>query len=304
MLEEPSKTPGDRVTVGLRMQLSGAGTLGDGTLEGNEEALVTYSDNLLIDQLRHAVRSAGRMSEQRVPFSVREQALTGLGDWWADRIDTSLFNQLAGNTGQSDTRYTGNNSTTAPSANNIYYANGLDSEGSVASATTSNNMDITFIDAAVEIAKTNTPAIRPIKYLGEDYYLLFLHPYQVRALRTASSTGQWLDIQKAAMQGGDIDKNPIFTGALGVYNNVIIHESKRVPSVTANVYRGILVGAQAGVIAYGQDNSNMKASWVEELFDFSNQLGVSAGMIYGAKKTIFNSQDFGTVVIATYGAAA
>ncbi len=60
------------------MQLSGAGVAGDGTLEGNEEALTTYSDNIFIDQLRHAVRSAGKMTEQRVPFSIREEARAGL----------------------------------------------------------------------------------------------------------------------------------------------------------------------------------------------------------------------------------
>lgn len=86
--EETSKSAGDRITVGLRMQLSGEGVSGDDTLEGNEEALTTYADNIFINQLRHAVRSAGKMSEQRVPFSVREEARAGLTDWWADRIDT------------------------------------------------------------------------------------------------------------------------------------------------------------------------------------------------------------------------
>ena len=43
--------------------------------------------------------------------------------------------------------------------------------------------------------------------------------------------------------------------------------------------------------------------WYEELFDYGNQYGVSAGMIWGAKKTVFNSADFGTVVIATYAAS-
>jgi hypothetical protein len=37
--DETSKGPGDRITIGLRMQLTGAGVQGDGTLEGNEEAL-------------------------------------------------------------------------------------------------------------------------------------------------------------------------------------------------------------------------------------------------------------------------
>lgn len=52
--DETQKSAGDQVTYGLRMQLSGNGTLGDGVLEGNEEALTTYSDALVINQLRHA----------------------------------------------------------------------------------------------------------------------------------------------------------------------------------------------------------------------------------------------------------
>jgi hypothetical protein len=35
-----------------------------------------------------------------------------------------------------------------------------------------------------------------------------------------------------------------------------------------------------------------------------NQLGVSAGLIWGLKKSVFNSQDFGTIVLSTYAAAA
>ena len=57
IINDTSKGPGDRVTVGLRMQLTGQGVLGDGTLEGNEEALTTYTDNLIINQLRYPVRS-------------------------------------------------------------------------------------------------------------------------------------------------------------------------------------------------------------------------------------------------------
>src|SRR5215831_5628139 len=85
--DETSKSAGDRITYGLRMQLSGTGVIGDGTLEGQEEALTTFSDAVLINQLRHAVRSAGRMSQQRVPFNIRDEALSGLRDWWADRVN-------------------------------------------------------------------------------------------------------------------------------------------------------------------------------------------------------------------------
>lgn len=303
ILEDTQKSAGDRITTGLRMQLTGNGVLGDGTLEGNEEALTTYSDNVLINQLRHAVRSDGKMSEQRVPFSVREQARIGLQDWWADRIDTALFNQLAGNTAQTDTRFTGGNATTAPSSNNIYYANGHSSEASVASASASNIFKLSFLDVAVEKAKTNTPMIRPLKVNGEDKYVAFLHPFQVTDMRQNTSTGQWLDIEKAAMAGMKSSNSPIYTGALGEYNGVVMHASTRVPTVTAGVYRALVCGAQAGAIAFGQNSAPDKMTWVEELFDYGNQLGVSAGMIFGAKKLVYNSQDFSTFVIATYAAS-
>lgn len=309
LMDDTQKGPGDRITIPLRMQLTALGVQGDSTLEGNEEALQIYTDNLFINQLRNAVRSAGKMSEQRVPFSVREQAQIGLSDWYAGVFDLGFFNQLAG-VSTADTRQACNNTPTAPSSNNVYYANNAASDIAVASATASNVMQLKFIDFALQKAKLNSPCIRPIKMMGEDYYVLFLHPYQITDLRINSGAGQWFDIQKAAMTGGEITKNPIFTGAMGMYNNVIIHESTRVPAVynlpadtNWSTYRGILAGAQAAVLAFGQDSAGNKVSWVEELFDYGNQLGVSAGMIWGGKKTVFNSQDFGVIVITTSGAA-
>lgn len=303
---ETSKGPGDRITIGLRMQLTADGVLGDGTLEGNEEALTTYSDNVIIDQLRNAVRSAGKMSDQRITFSVREEAYSGLRDWYAGRLDQGWFNQLCGNTAQTDVRYTGNQAVTAPTTGHIIIQ-GQTTENALTSADTFN---LTLIDKAVTIAKTTTPMIRPIMVNGQPFYVVFLHPYQVYSLRTNTATGQWLDIQKAAMTGGDVEDNPIFTGALGVYNNVIIHEDFRIPNALvtagtpkANTSRAVLCGAQASVMAFGQDNSDQEMQWVEQLFDYGNQLGVSAGMIFGLKKTVFNSLDFGTVVISTWSQA-
>lgn len=308
--DETSKGPGDRVTVGLRMQLSGDGIQGDGTLEGNEEALTLYNDNFVINQLRHAVRSGGRMSQQRVPFQVREEARMGLQDWWADRIDLSIFNQLSGNTAQSDTRYTGNNATTAPDADHQIFADARATEALVCSASASAAMSLKYIDYAVERAKTLSPLIKPIKIGGEDKYVMFLHPYQITDLRTNTSTGQWLDIQKAALSGGKIADNPIYTGALGEYNGVILHESTRLPRTVnaadftttnlAGCYRAVFCGAQAGLMGYGRDNSAENMTWVEELFDYENQLGVSAGMIWGCKKAVFNSADFATIVVSTF----
>jgi N4-gp56 family major capsid protein len=79
---------GDQIRYGLRVQLTGDGVQGDDTAEGNEEALTTYYDQLIINQLRHQVRSKGKMSEQRVPFDVRAENRDALADWWSARLDT------------------------------------------------------------------------------------------------------------------------------------------------------------------------------------------------------------------------
>ena len=143
--------------------------------------------------------------------------------------------------------------------------------------------------------------IRPLKISGADHYLCFLHPDQVYQLRGQTNTAQWADIQKAAMMGGKVSDNPIFTGALGVYNGVILHESTRVPTTgTAGYRRAIFAGAQAGVIAFGQGNSANSMSWDEEMFDYGNKLGVSAGAIFGLKKTVFNSKDFSVITMSGY----
>lgn len=298
---ELNKQAGDRIRFGLRMQLTGDGILGDSVLEGNEEDLVTYSQDIYIDQLRHAVRSGGKMSEQRVPFSVRAEARDGLADWWADRIDTAFFNQLCGISGTTDVKYTGMQAPTAPDAGHVIYNN----HTAETSISTTDTFDLTLIDKAVELAKTATNTIRPIRVGGDKKFVMFLHPYQVTDLRTNTSTGQWLDIQKAAMNGGRVSGNPIFTGALGEYNGVVLHENTRVPlaGTKANVRRAVLAGAQAACCAFGKGYGKNTMDWNEELFDYKNQLGVAAGSIWGLQKTRFNGSDFATVVVSTYAAA-
>src|SRR5689334_19596201 len=168
---ETSKGPGDRVTIGLRMQLSGDGVQGDGTLEGNEEALVTYSDNLFIDQIRNAVRSAGKMSEQRIPFSVREEAMMGLRDWFAGRIDYWFMNQLAGNTAETRNLYTGLQAAIAPTTAQLLVQG--QSNGAESSLGSTNTFTLGMIDRGVATAKTLTPVIRPINVSGSPMYVAF-----------------------------------------------------------------------------------------------------------------------------------
>lgn len=305
------KSAGDRLTVTLRMQLTGDGVLGDNTLEGNEEALATFTDNLFINQQRHAVRSGGKMTEQRIPWSIREEAKDGLSDWFANRYDTAMFNQLCGYTpvnslsGDAALLYAGNNTIIAPAASRIQRPNAKTTDQSL---TTGDEMTLQLIDKLVSAAKLATPVVMPVKWKGKNYYVMVLHTKQVEQLRTNTSTGQWLDIQKAAMTGGRIADNPIFTGALGEYNGVVLFESTRITNgvhsstgaAVANTRRAVFLGGGAGMIGFGKGDGVSQMNWNEELFDYGNQLGVAAGSIFGVKKTLFNSVDYGTFVLSTY----
>lgn len=217
--------------------------------------------------------AGGKMSEQRIPFSVRQEALSGLKDWWTDRIATSAFNHLCGNVAQADTRYTGGNATVAPDSTHHIWSSVDHTTDQTLDAT--DPLSLSEIDRCVTLAETLTPAIRPVMIRGKKHYVLFVHPYQAYSLRTSTTTGQWLDIQKAAMQGGEVTNNPIFNGALGMYNDTIIRKDSRITLgcnsgtgvAVANTRRAVFCGAQSLSVAFGQEGGPSKFTWVEELFD-------------------------------------
>ena len=86
LLDETQKGPGDNITYDLIAKLSGPGIVGDNPIAGAEEALTTYTTSITINQLRHSVLVRGAMSQQRVPFNMRETARVRLADWWASEM--------------------------------------------------------------------------------------------------------------------------------------------------------------------------------------------------------------------------
>lgn len=309
IFDDTQKSPGDRVRIPLRRLLVAAGVLGDLTLEGNEERINYYTNDCYIQQLRHAVREGGKFTRQLVPFDIREHARASLQDWWADRIDFWFMNQLCGNTAQTDIRYTGLQSAVAPDTDHIIYPAGRTTVGDVASATSACVFTLTMIDVAVEKAKSLQVPIRPIMVNGEEKYVMFMHHSVVTDMRTNTNAGQWYDIQKAAMQGGNVTQNPIYTGAIGEYNGTILHASNRMPlaqtagSAVANTRVSVFAGAQACAMAFGRDNGPERFNWVEDYFDYENQFGVAAGCIAGMVKNTFNGSDFATIALPTWSVA-
>ena len=290
--EDLKKQAGDRITFGLSTKLSGTGVTGDSELEGNEEAIDSYSEGLIVDQLRHAVRLKGKMDEKKVAYKMREDAKAKLKIWWAERIDQEVLDKVCGKTSS-----TFANTPDAPAASRSVWAGGVAADNSLTAAMV---FDTKVIDRAKQMAKLATVKVRPImgedeSYKGKAMYYMIIHPYQAGDLR---NDPVWNQAQRDAnVRGSD---NPILNGALGVYNNVVVYEHEGIYAFNNGsavpIARAVLLGQQAVVLGYGSDEK-----WVEKTFDYENKTGFSAGRIFGVIKPVFNSADYGVITVATAG---
>ena len=309
-LSELEKTAGDTIKYDLLMQMAGAGVTGDNRMRDNEEALIYYQDSVAIDQLRNA-HAFRRMSQQRTLHDMRVDAKTNLADWFGGKMDDYMFRYLCG-----DTTINHANAGVAPDSNHYIMAGDVARTGVIAtdeaSLGSNDQLSLADLDYAKESAKTLSPLIRPAMIDGNEYYVVVMHTYSVTDIRldvANSAYVDWPTIQMYANKRG-LD-NPIFTGALGVYNGMIMFESTRVMTCagTSSGKRNLFLGAQAGVFAIGNAYDSMEQSrvgkdnymsWYEEVDDYGNEKGIAVGCIFGMKATRFNSADFGKIVIPSY----
>lgn len=313
MKDELQKGAGEKVTVGLRMKLAEEGIEGDNIIEGHatgEEALVFFNDSLFIDQLRKGTKSKGRMSEQRVPYSMRKEGRDALAVWWAEEIDELLFFYLSGARGVGTsyhraTSFTGraNNPLTAPDAGHQLYAGLATAKNNLANT---DILSLTAVERLVAFAETTDPMIQPFLVNGQKKFVLLMHTFQAFQLRTGTSDNDWLSIHKAT-DAGLAAGSPIYKNSLGEYADVVLHKHRNV--VTFDNYgsggnipaaRALFLGAQAALIAYGQDSGPGRYTWNEETDDRGNALAITAGTIFGTKKSRYNNKDFGVVAIDAY----
>ena len=333
VFDDLKKNPGDTITVPLTAKLSGSGVTGDSELEGQEETISAYSESILIDQIRNAVRLTGKLDEQKNVYNMRMDAKDKLAIWAQEFLERQIFMKLGGVSATTLTDATGavysaratwsNTADAIPSATeagntgidytyrylNADAASGLDGIAATDVLTTG------LISKAKMIAKLANPSVRPLRINGKDYYVMFIHPKQAWDLKNASSS-VWAQAQREAQMRGD--SNPIFTGSLGVWDGVILFEHEYVPMLTGNgssvvfsagnttyapntvsVYRSILCGRQAVAAAFTTESFKM----VEETFDYKNKVGYATGIIGGVQKVQFNSKNYGVVTVDTSATA-
>lgn len=317
--KELQRSKGDTITMGLTVELQNAGALNDEVLKGKAESIDRHSQSVTLHLLRNAVQNLEGMTAQRTPYNLRKVAKTQLKSWHAVRNDVVMFNHLCGNTAETDLRYTGGNATTAPTTNRHLIANQAATDEAI---TSSDKFTLEMIDYAVERAKTASVAdgtgtpITPIMIDGEEHFVAFIHEHQLTDLRITSG-GRWRGIQDALLSASNSKKNPIFSGAAGMYNNTVIHSSSRVTkgvhstagTAVDNTRRAVFCGAGALVMASGgTDETGETYNWAEETDDYGNQFSCSAGRMWGMKKSVYtpvtgSAEDHATIVMASYAAA-
>jgi len=304
--------PGDSITFKLRRPLESEGVGDDGTIEGNEEALSIMNYTVQVHERGHGVVSAGLMSEKRTNTDFRPAARDGLGLWSAERMENDMIAAMAG-------LYNVPNIETVneayPSSGRIYYG-GQNAAGTVATAKTTDallsaetNTDYLFGPKIVKLIKRKAlavrPKFRPVETEYGRYFVMLIHPLQAKALK---ATTEWLNSKYYANIRGW--KNPLFTGALGVIDGVVIHEYERTPIRTGangtepyegfllnagkdatddavadgkTVARALFCGAQAGCFAWG-----VRPRWKETYADAGFKPRVAMRMLYATSKSRFN----------------
>lgn len=320
---ELNKAKGDTITMGLTAKLSGNGVTGDSELEGNEEAQDSYSEQIVIDQIRNAWRSTGKLDEQKNGYDMRAEGKAALATWIAEFIEKQIFMKLGGvaNTSLTDiygtvvgARCAWSNTPDeySDTDTNLGYGNRYLCADYGAGATSLAATDLLtplLIDRLKAKAEAANPIIKPLMISGKPHFVMFVHPRQAYDLKRNAEFQQAR--REAEVRGSE---NPIFTGALGIWNGVVLHEHRYCPyldiSVAGNnfgssnsgtdyaavdAYRAILCGQNAVGFAFAGGS----VFWEEKTFDYGNKFGVAVGFIGGCQKLMFNSLENGVLVLDT-----
>lgn len=269
---------GDSVVFGLMMNLTGSGVEGNRQkLAGAEDTLNIYDFTVNTKLVRNAV-SRYEADDQRTQYDMLKEIKIALKQWLSDWLDDRLISRLSYN----------------PSNGEVLYASAAGTQSSI---TANDKLTTTIISRAKRKALMHAPKVQPIKVDGMDKYIMLVHPWAARDLK---DDPKWLAAQQNANIRGS--KNPIFTGALGEYDGVILYEYERVQTgnigaSSANVCQNLLLGKQAACFAVSRP-----AKHIEQTDDYGNIAGNGIAFYGAVEKTNFNGKDYGVINVMTGGA--
>lgn len=317
---------GARAVMTLVADLTGDGVVGDNKLEDNEEEMKSFDTVIQIDQLRNANRLEGRMADQKSIVNFRRQSRDKLAYWLGDRIDQLAFLSLsslpysmhtngAARAGSSLVDLEFAEATPAPTANRQFYlgADGNLVQGTGFDAPDGSLTPLTYKSLVRMKANAKDSYLKPLRNSGgEDLYMVFVTPQGMADLRLDPDFLQ--NVRNAGVRG---KSNDLFSGASSVMvDGMIIHEYRHVFS-NHKAAEGDRFGATTGndigqrVLFCGAQALGMAdigaAEWVEDVFDYENELGISVAKIFGFLNPQFKgnlanyetNENFGVMVMDT-----
>jgi N4-gp56 family major capsid protein len=254
--------PGDTIHVSQVSHLSGAGVTGETRLRGTEEKLSLAEITLIPEWNRHAVSDTAKASKQ-ILHAFREKAQMALSYWMAGKMDASAWTAI---------RTTSSAGFEAATIDVIYAG----TAAAVDDLTASDTFGVSEIrkGAALLESKNVAKISVPGMPAGEGYYLLFINPWQAYTLKADS---EWIaNHQNASVRGAD---NPLFTGALGEIDGVIVHSTTQCTatananSPAVNCARAVMVGQEA--LARGLNEDIVWSEQVDD-YEFEHGIGIRA----------------------------
>ena len=252
---------GQTINISQMANLTGSGVSGESTLRGNEEQMVLRQVQVSPEWYRHAV-AATRKAERQINQEFRGKAQGLLSYWMAQQQDDSMW-------------------TCARGAGSVGFESAIlarlyASGASIDELSSTDTFSVAMIRrAAATLAGKNIDKIRVAGMpAGEGYFLMFIHPFQAYDLK---SDTEWINgHQNASERGKD---NPLFTGALGEIDGVILHETTQcsvvtnAASPTVDTAIAICIGQEALCRGVNED-----IVWSEQVddYDFVRGIGISA----------------------------
>jgi N4-gp56 family major capsid protein len=291
---------GEIKNVPLRAKLSGPGVSGNTSLEGQEEQLDNYNDQVTIEWYRHGVLVT-KKEEGVTELDIRNEAKDALKDWFLERdrdeiIDTMRSPSSDGLTAYADASEATKDAWLVANSDRVLFGASTSNYSGDHSAdlakldTTNDKLTYSNVRAARATLKNADPLIRPIRVDGKgEFYVAYCPTYAHRDLRISLDT-----IHQNARERGV--GNPLFEDGDIIFENIIFKEVPEMSviadvgdSSTVDVAPVIYCGAQAVLGVYKE----MPKLVVDMDRDYKFRYGVAIEGALRFKKAYFNSKQHG-----------
>ena len=330
---------GKAVVMPLIGLIRGEGVSGSQVLEGNEDDMDTYADEIRVNWRRNAVK-VPKSTSYNTSLDLLNAAKPRLRDWAANVVlKKALVQQMQGivipGVSVTDADGTSYNApdTVIPYAQataaqrNTFVVNNSDrilfgadianaSSGVMATAlatidNTNDKLTPALISKAKRIAQetasltaTTANNISPITPYttadGEEWFVMFVHP---RAMRDLRNDATMMQANRDARERGE--NNPLFRGGDLLWDGVIIREMFDLELIAGagasgiDVAHNFLAGQSALAVAWGQEPRVI----TDRDQDYQFRPAVAVEELIGVKKTSFAGKVYGGVSVFTAAAS-